>query len=61
MNIHVDGREVSLTCYIVTQPELCYCQLFGRMMRESQTYDKVVINAIKRIRGLCSVPIMKFG
>jgi len=51
-NIHVDGREVSYeNNYMMVQRNVFFCQLFGRMMRESQIYDEIVVEAIKRIRG----------
>jgi hypothetical protein len=46
----IDGREVSLLQAFDGQI-LKVWQLFGRMMRTSQTVDKYVHEAILRIRG----------
>lgn len=46
----IDGREVSLSKHLMSRFSTV-CQLFGRMMRTSQTLDKYVYEAILRIRG----------
>lgn len=56
--VKIDGREVVFVDLGVSPATDCHpLQLFGRMMRESNIYDDLVVEAIHRIRGAIPPPL----